>query len=191
MTGDFPKLTTARLLLRAFGPADADGVFGTYADDEVTRYYDLPTFERREQAVELVERFAARFPGGTGIRWAVERRADGAYLGDVGLQWRPAPRIAELGYALTREAWGRGYAGEAVGAAVAWAFAHFDGLRINRIEAGTDPANEASMRVLSRNGFTREGLLREREYEKGRFVDVVLFSLLRREWEAARERAPR
>jgi RimJ/RimL family protein N-acetyltransferase len=58
----------------------------------------------------------------------------------------------------------------------------FETLDLHRLEADVDPENTASLRVLERNGFRREGHLRERYTQDGRWHDAVLLGLLRREW---------
>lgn len=55
----------------------------------------------------------------------------------------------------------------------------FDQMALNRIEADVTVGNEASMRALTKPGFQREGLLRERGHWKGAYHDVWLYSLLR------------
>lgn len=115
---------------------------------------------------------------GTGARLVLER--DGAFLGWCGLsRWNPEYRSASLGYCLTREAWGHGYATEAAGALLAWAF---DTLDLNRVQAEADTRNEASGRVLRKLGFVLEGTLREDCVVKGDVSDSWVFGLLRREW---------
>jgi ribosomal-protein-alanine N-acetyltransferase len=54
----------------------------------------------------------------------------------------------------------------------------FNQLQLNKIEAKVDPGNEASIRLLYKLGFQQEGLLRQHEFEKGRYVDLALFSKL-------------
>jgi RimJ/RimL family protein N-acetyltransferase len=88
-------------------------------------------------------------------------------------------RRAELGFALARAFWGRGLMLEALPALIQFAFGHLD---LHRIEADTDPRNTASMRVLERLGFQREGLLRERYFQLGEAQDAVVYGLLRRDW---------
>ena len=60
----------------------------------------------------------------------------------------------------------------------------FQELALHRIEADVDPANGASIRVLERLGFQREGYLRERWHVGGKVYDALFFGLLRREWES-------
>ena len=87
-------------------------------------------------------------------------------------------RRAEVGYALRRDAWGRGYATEAVGAVVAWGFGE---LGLHRLEADIDPRNTASAAVLTRLGFRLEGVLRERWFVAGEVSDSAMYGLLAHE----------
>ncbi|WP_426251727.1 GNAT family N-acetyltransferase [Paenibacillus pabuli] len=54
-------------------------------------------------------------------------------------------------------------------------------LQLNKIEAKVEPQNQASIRLLHKLGFCQEGLLRQHEIEKGRYIDLAVFSKLRRE----------
>ncbi|MGW9526237.1 GNAT family N-acetyltransferase [Paenibacillus terrae] len=56
--------------------------------------------------------------------------------------------------------------------------------QVHRIEAFIDPDNEGSRRLLLKSGFTQEGHLRDYYYEKGQFVDAVIFAILREEYRA-------
>ena len=58
----------------------------------------------------------------------------------------------------------------------------FSRLGLRRLEADVDPRNVASLRLLERFGFKREGLLRERYCMNAELQDAVLLALLRREW---------
>ncbi|MGH3350681.1 MAG: GNAT family N-acetyltransferase, partial [Nocardioides sp.] len=107
------------------------------------------------------------------------RREDGAFLGWCTLNsWNPDFRSASLGYCLGRPAWGQGYATEAVGALLGWAF---DALDLNRVQAEADTRNPASARVLEKLGFRLEGTLREDCVVNGDVSDSWVFGLLRRE----------
>lgn len=88
---------------------------------------------------------------------AVERRADGAFLGMVGLQRFPGAGAlgpcVEVGWRLAREHWGRGYATEA---ARAWLDHGFGALGLAEIVAFTNADNAASMAVMRRLGMRRD-----------------------------------
>jgi len=62
----------------------------------------------------------------------------------------------------------------------------FGSLRLRRLEADVDPGNAASLRILERMGFVREGLLRERWDVGGQIGDTAFLGLLAREWQGRR-----
>jgi RimJ/RimL family protein N-acetyltransferase len=89
----------------------------------------------------------------------------------------------ELGFFVVPVARGQGIASAAVTESLDWAFG---ALGLARVEMTTTPDNVAVAALAERLGFTREGVLRSRNLERGRRVDVVWFGLLRDEWRASR-----
>ena len=83
---------------------------------------------------------------------------------------------AELGYVIARQYWGNGLAIQAIKLAIETDFKDLD---IERIEAYVDPANIGSQRVLEKNGFMKEGLLRKCVIQKGIVKDRILYSFLK------------
>ncbi len=59
----------------------------------------------------------------------------------------------------------------------------YDNIDLNRVEALVDPRNEGSLRLIEKQGFQRDGLLRSYEFERRAFVDLYMLSLLREDWE--------
>ncbi len=57
----------------------------------------------------------------------------------------------------------------------------FKGLKVNRIEAYVTPGNKASIKVLLKNGFVNEGVMREMEYYKGKYQDGIVFGMFRKD----------
>ena len=58
----------------------------------------------------------------------------------------------------------------------------FDSMEINRIEAQHELTNPSSGRVMEKCGMKKEGVLRQRLYNKGKFVDVALYAIVRSDW---------
>jgi RimJ/RimL family protein N-acetyltransferase len=147
---------TARLLLRRPRPADAEAVFARYASDpDVTRLLSF----RRHGSVADTRAFLAwsdteweRWPAGP---YLIESRETGALLGSTGLAFE-TPRRAATGYVLAKDAWGLGYATEALARVVEIA----RGCGVVRLYALCHPDHPASLRVLEKCGFEREGTLR-------------------------------
>lgn len=175
-----PTLHSARLRLRPFGEADADAIFALQSDARVLRYWDAPPWTDRARAQRFIAACRQIEAEGSGARLAIERAADGGFIGWCALNtWNPDYRSARLGYCLGEAAWGQGLATEAAGALLRWAFAALD---LNRVQAETDTRNIASSRVLEKLGFRREGTLREDCIVDGEVSDSWVYGLLRREW---------
>ena len=83
---------------------------------------------------------------------------------------------AELGYYIGAEYWGKGIATKAVKFACDYVFENSD---IARIYAEPFAENIGSCRVLEKNGFVLEGILRKNAYKNGKFRDMKLYSLIK------------
>lgn len=88
-------------------------------------------------------------------------------------------RRGEIGFWVAPDDRGRGLASRAIALTLDWLFGELDLLRV---EMTTTPENEVVPALANRLGFTREGLLRARNIERGQRVDLVWFGLLREEW---------
>lgn len=114
--------------------------------------------------------------GETHLLICVEGDAVGmAGLADVEPHWG----TAELGYFVDPDAGGRGYATAAAGLLVAYAFDH---RRVEKLYSHALATNEASQRVLEKNGFVEEGRLRREGFVDGERVDVLRYGLLADEY---------
>jgi ribosomal-protein-alanine N-acetyltransferase len=107
--------------------------------------------------------------------WAIA--VDGALVGGIGIV--PGVdvhrRSAELGYWLGASARGRGLATEAVRAFTPFACERFDLVRLHALVFETNPA---SMRVLEKSGYEREGVQRRGIFKDGRVLDAVVYAHL-------------
>lgn len=180
-----PALQTERLRLRAFEDADADDLFALHSNAYVLRYWDSPPWSERARAEKFIAACRQMELEGTGARLAVDRVADGAFIGWCSLSgWNSVYRSASLGYCFGDAVWGHGYATEAARALLGWAF---EALDLNRVQAEADTRNVASGRVLEKLGFLREGTLREDCVVNGEVSDSWVYGLLRREWRSVGE----
>jgi [ribosomal protein S5]-alanine N-acetyltransferase len=174
-------LHTARLIIRPLALADLDALFPIFSDEEATRYW-LPTpWRERANSQQWFARVQARHAEQVAMQFVIIERGSNDVVGICLLfKFDLANRRAEVGYAMTRTHWGRGYAGEATRRLLEFGFGE---LGLRRIEAEVDPRNLGSVKVLSRLGFEQEGLLRERWDMRGELSDSALFGLLQRDWE--------
>ncbi|WP_211770977.1 GNAT family N-acetyltransferase [Kutzneria sp. CA-103260] len=179
---ELPMLDTARMWLRRITESDSDGLFEIFSDDEVTRYYAFDTFTHIDQARDLAVRSVAQYQQGEAMRWRLLLAGAAQIIGTCGYTcWNREHHFAILGYDLARPYWGRGLMSEAAGAVVRLGF---EQMALNRIEATVLVDNAASIRVLSRAGFQREGRLAERIWHRDVFHDVYLCGLTRSRWQA-------
>lgn len=145
-------IETERLILRPPIDADLEPFVAMSADPEVMRHF--PALLDRGECQAMFDRINARIAASGYGFWAIERKADGAFLGLTGIQdYRPEMPLTgiEAGWRLARHAWGQGYASEAAGAAVAFAF---ETLKAPRVSAITATGNLQSQAVMRRIGMT-------------------------------------
>jgi len=173
-------LLTERLRLRRSVPEDADAISAYRSDPEVRR---TQGWERTdpESVRSDIEEMAGRAPGEPGgwVQFSVEERDGGRLVGDVGLS--PAdgePGVIKVGYTMSPAFQRRGYATEAVGALVAYAF---DTLGADVVRAYADADNTPSIRVAEKVGMR---LIERFEHREG---DELWFGV---RYERRREDAP-
>jgi RimJ/RimL family protein N-acetyltransferase len=167
------------VVLRRLRPRDAGAFAAAFRDDPQLG----PAIGAEEDPTEIsVRRFIARQPAlrarGEFLGLAVTDATKKPFLGHVMLHtvsWRH--RRAEVGYWLVDEARRRGVGATAVSLLVDWAFTALD---LDRIEITTTADNLAARRLAQRLGFAEEGILRARNHERGRRVDVVMLARLRK-----------
>ena len=87
--------------------------------------------------------------------------------------------LLEIFYYLLPSERGRGYGTEAIMIMVDYLFLSRD---LMRVQATTDPSNIASQRVLEKAGFRKEGIIRKSGFNRGKWCDDCLYSILREEW---------
>jgi RimJ/RimL family protein N-acetyltransferase len=152
VAGFGPTLETERLILRVPQAGDFERYAELLADEEAARFIGgaLPRAAAWRRFLQmpgawLVQGFAM---------FSLIEKSSGRWQGQLG-PWRPEGWPGnEVGYALHRDAWGRGYAYEAGVAAIDWAFANLDWREVIHC---IDPANTASIRLAERLGSAHRG----------------------------------
>ncbi|WP_433752995.1 GNAT family N-acetyltransferase [Paenibacillus amylolyticus] len=176
----FPELETKRLLLREIKQSDSQDIFQIFSSDEVTKFYDVESFTNMKQAEELIQRWNERFVNGQVIRWGIALKSDNRIIGTCGFHgWMKQHYKAAMGYELAPEFWQQGYMTEVAQKIVEYGF---NTLELNRIEAFVEPENEGSRKLLEKIGFSEEGILKENYCWKNRFVDTVIYALLKKDY---------
>ena len=158
MTSSFeraPRIETERLVLRGHTPEDLPACAAMWRDEEVVRFIGGRPFTREEVWARILRYAGMWVVMGHGF-WAIDEKAGGRMIGEVGVM--EARRDIEpsfegepeIGWALMPAAHGKGYAAEAVAAALAWADAHLDAPKLVCI---ISPENAPSIRLAAKFGF--------------------------------------
>lgn len=172
----FPNLETERLFLRRVDVKDVNEIIALRSNPETMKYIPRPLVKTIEDALEHIAMMDAKIENNEGINWAITQKGNPKLIGVIGhYRIKPEHYRAEIGYMLLPEFSGKGIISEAVKEVVNYGF---KGMQLHSIEAVIDPENNASAKVLEKNGFVKEAHLKENEFFEGRFLDSVIYSLL-------------
>jgi len=178
----FPKLETARLILRSFQEEDLLTFAAYRSDPQVAKYqsWDVPyTLTRAVTLLADLQRTPPATPGAW-YQVAIECKATHGLLGDCAFcLLAEDPRQADIGFTLRPAFQHQGVATEAVTRLLAYLF---DDLALHRVRANCDIENEASARLLARVGMRCEGHTVASTWFKGRWSSEYWYAILREEW---------
>jgi RimJ/RimL family protein N-acetyltransferase len=147
---------TERLILRKPHMEDASAIFEGYAQDpEVTRYLTWKPHQDIRDTEQFLLACGQLWRAGKDFAYAITFKGDNKLIGMFALH--PMNLKIEVGYALARPHWGKGYMTEILRAMIEWALGQPD---IFRVQAFCDVDNLSSARVMEKAGMEREGLLR-------------------------------
>jgi len=178
-----PTLETDRLLLRPVTPNDAPAVFDYASNPNVTRFTIFETHRTIDDSRWFVNdyvrsRYTCKEPDPFAITF---KERPERMVGALGAHWASQPNgTMEMGYAIAEPYWGRGLIVEAAAALIRFVFTEY---AVERLQARVIVGNDASERVLAKLGFVREGVLRSSVFRRGAWHDLIMYSLLRAEWE--------
>lgn len=175
-------LTTDRLMIRDFKMSDWQEVHMYASDPEVVKFMEWGpnTTDESKSFVRMAIAFQKDSPRRhfdlAVVTWPEER-----LIGGCGIYiTSPHNHEAFIGYCLSRDSWGKGYATEAAKKLLYFGFTH---LNLHRIFATCDPSNIASAKVMKKCGMQFEGLLRENKLISNKWRDSLLYAILEHEWD--------
>ena len=176
-----PTLETPRLRLRPVEMSDTSDIQKAASAREIAdTMISLPHPYPAGEADRYVTRLEAERESGHSVAFVINQQVEGEFCGLVEIRKINREHSqAELSFWLTAEWWGQGYMIEVVQAVVRYGF---ETLGLNRLYAYHMLRNPASGRVLEKNGFRQEGLLRQRVKKWGQFEDVALWAILKQDW---------
>ncbi len=175
-------LKTERLTIRDFCEDDWKDIAERTAQEEVALYmpWDTNTWAEREKIVNWIEeqRTLTFETVGRYLEFAIV--LDEKNIGDVAIKrLAEGHEVAEVGWVLSREHQGRGYAAEATAALMDWCFRN---LELHRMTSMCDAKNTASFKLMERLGMRREAHHVKSSLIKGEWVDDLIYAVLRDEW---------
>lgn len=177
---EFPVLETERLVLRQLRYEDGPDIYA-YFNEGMAKYYDwLP--KTLAEGRGFVRFFKSGYEEEQSIRWGITLKPCDKVIGTCGFSDFDHFSRAELGYELSEAYWHKGIMNEALRAIIPFGF---NEIEMHRIQASVFPDNLASIKVLEKFGFQKEGLLRQYTYIKHRDVweDCLVLALLKEEFE--------
>lgn len=182
----FPVLNTERLVLRGFEMSDAVSVYAYAQNEKVAGMAGFAPHKSVEDSRVMVQAFMEK-----DAHWAIVEKATGHVIGSISLQKdgkRPKMEGARsMGYLLGENYWGQGYATEACGEILRYAF---EELHCSVVSADLFPTNAKSRRVLKKLGFSQDGVLRHaRLLPDGTPTDMHTHSLLKAEYDLQRTKS--
>ncbi len=176
-----PVLSTERLILRPVRYSDAASMFEYSQDEEVSRYVLWDPHRSVLDSYESIRDLRRQYRHGWPSSYAIALKDSDKLIGTIGFMWlNTENKSAEIGYSLSKAYWNQGFMTEALKTMIRFAF---EKLHLHRIEAQHDLRNPASGKVMAKAGMTKEGVLRDRIFNKGRYCSVAVYAIINPEQE--------
>ncbi|SDZ41556.1 ribosomal-protein-alanine N-acetyltransferase [Evansella caseinilytica] len=184
--GSLPELETKRLRLRKITAEDAEEIFYYASKEEVAKYVTWNTHRSLTDTKAFVSFVLDQYDQGKIAPWGIEIKQNGSFIGTIDfVWWKPLHHSAEIGYVLSHDYWGKGIMAEAVGKLLSFGFEKMD---LVRIQARCFVENIGSQRVMEKAGMSYEGLIRKGLFVKGKHRDLLMYSIIKEEFQALKER---
>lgn len=177
---NLPTLETERLILRKLSLEDAEDMFAYSCNQEVYKYVAWEPHNTKSDSVKFIELALTYYANKKVIPWGIVYKENRKLIGTIDFSsWQPRHHIAEIGYVLSQDYWGKGIATEAANEVIQFGFNHMD---LVRIQAKCFVENMNSARVMEKTGMSFEGIIRKRMFAKGKHQDLKLYSILKEEF---------
>ena len=170
-----------KIKLRKLKLSDVDNIYKNMSKEIVRWTINIPWPYKKENAVKFIRKSNYRIKNKKEFVFGIVLKETDEVIGCVGLHkinWKN--KNGEVGYWLGKKYWGKGLTSEAVSLMLRFAFKI---LKLHRVYAVVFEKNIASRRVLEKNGFKLEGILRECSFRYGKWHNELRFSMLKEEYE--------
>jgi ribosomal-protein-alanine N-acetyltransferase len=144
------------------------------SDEEIMKYIKKEPTKNEQEAAAFIEMVNAQISENLAINWSISLKDDPKMIGSICI-WKinKDHHRAELGYSLHTAHHKKGIMDECVKAVLNYGFYN---LTLNSIEAHIDPENKASIALVEKNGFRKEGYHKENFLFRGQFFDTVVYA---------------
>ncbi|WP_404450586.1 GNAT family N-acetyltransferase [Virgibacillus necropolis] len=177
-----PRLVTENYMLRGITLDDAAELFSFVSDKETMKFITPHPVQTGAEMLEIVHMQLERYDDRKEIPWVIVNNKNGEIVGQFHLHklnlWH---KKAELGVIIRKEYQNNGVMTEILRPILAFGF---ETLGLNRIVGDTFAGNTGSEKILKKYGFTKEGVMRQTDFDGEMFHDTVVFSMLRSEYAA-------
>ena len=172
----FPTLSTARLILSQPTVSDVEEVvFHANSTSEIAENTLTFPYPYREEHAHFWFKMAEEgFQKKEAFIFGIREKENLKLIGGIGLHLDVAHHKAEVGYWLGKSFWNKGYVSEALQRILQFGF---EELHLNKIYASHFPHNPASGKVLQKNGFEFEGILKQEVLKNGKYLDLFRYAL--------------
>jgi [ribosomal protein S5]-alanine N-acetyltransferase len=178
--GNLPTLETERLILRKVTLNDVEDMHDYGSNDDVTKYVTWETHKTLSDSKGFVNFVLNQYENGKVAPWGIEYKENGKFIGTIDfVSWQVNHHIAEIGYVISPDYWGKGITTEAANEIIKFGFIHMD---LVRIQARCFVENRGSERVMEKTGMSFEGIIRKGMFVKGKHQDLKMYSILREEF---------
>lgn len=169
-----------RINLRKMKRSDARSIYRHANDMEIARYTKLPYPYRLRNAKEFIRKTHNRFIERKGYNFGIEWKETETIIGVMSfITVDHLNKNAEIGYWVGREFWGKGIAREAINLILRFGFKR---LKLKRVFALVMHPNVRSFKLLESCGFRYEGRMRKSAFRKRRWMDELIYAILRDEF---------
>lgn len=177
---NLPVLETKRLMLRPIEENDYKAMFEHAGDPDAAKYTSWEAHKNIHESKAHVQFILKRYKENKPSNWAVVLKDSNKFIGTCGFVSEfKANNRAEVGFAIRKDCWNKGYITEALKKTLEFGF---ETIGYNRIEAICDVENAASARVMEKCGMKCEGVLRQYIIKAGKYRDVKSYAVLREEF---------
>lgn len=177
--GNLPILETERLILRKVTEADTEAIFEYGSSEEVTRHVLWNRHVTVDDTKAFMDYIQKRYKEKQVAPWGMEYKENGNFIGTIDfVWWKPEHKVAEIGYVLSSDYWGKGLTTEAAKEIIQFGFKQMD---LIRIQAKCFSENIASERVMQKCGMSLEGTMRKAMFIKGKHQDLKMYSIVKDE----------